>query len=536
MKTVKYIFVTGGVCSSLGKGIAASSIGALLESRGFLISMTKVDPYINVDAGTMSPFQHGEVFVTDDGAETDLDLGNYERFTNSNLSKKNSITTGQVYEEVIKRERKGDYLGRCVQVIPHITDEIKRRIKFSIEKDTDVSIIEIGGTVGDIESVPFLEAARQFITDVGKENVLYVHLTLIPKIKAADEFKTKPTQHSVQKLREIGIQPDILLCRIDGDMDVQMKKKISLFTNVEEEAVVDAVNINYSIYEVPLFYEKRNLTDVIIKKLKLKESKKDLKIWTSLVDSIYNPKYQLKIGVIGKYIELQDSYKSIYEALNHGGIKNNAKLEIVKIQSEKVDETNIAELVKDLDGVVVPGGFGDRGIDGMVTTAKYARENRKPYLGLCLGMQIMVIEYARNILKFKDANSTEFDIHTKYPVISLLEEQEGVDKKGGTMRLGANDSIVFKNTKLYEAYKAEKISERHRHRYEFNNQFKQDFIDKGLVIASTTDDGTLVESVEWNNHPFGVGVQFHPEFKSKPFSPHPLFSEFIKTVIKNKKD
>ena len=529
MKTIKYIFVTGGVCSSLGKGISSSSIGALLESRDFIISMTKIDPYINVDAGTMSPFQHGEVFVTDDGAETDLDLGNYERFTNASLSKRNSITTGQVYEEVIKRERKGDYLGRCVQVIPHITDEIKHRIKSSSEKDADISIIEIGGTVGDIESIPFLEAARQFITDVGKDNVLFIHLTLIPMVKA-DEFKTKPTQHSVQKLREIGIQPDILLCRIEGDMDMQMKKKISLFTNVEEEAVIDAVNIKHSIYEVPLHFEDRNLTDVIIRKLKLKESKKDLKIWRNLVETIKNPKHHLKIGVIGKYIELQDSYKSIYEALNHGGINNNAKLEFIRIQSEKVKDDNIAELVKGLDGILIPGGFGERGIDGMVTAARFARENKLPYLGLCLGMQIMVIEYARNVLDFKDANSTEFDTQTPYPVISLLEEQEGVDKKGG-----ANDSIIMKNTRLFSAYKTEKISERHRHRYEFNNSYKKTFIDKGLVIASTTDDGSLVESVEWNNHPFGVGVQFHPEFKSKPFSPHPLFSEFIKMVISSKK-
>lgn len=532
MKNVKYIFVSGGVCSSLGKGIASSSIGALLEARGFKISMTKIDPYINVDAGTMSPYQHGEVFVTDDGAETDLDLGNYERFTNTLLSRNNSITTGQVYEEVIKRERKGDYLGRCVQVIPHITDEIKRRIKNSINKDSDILIVEIGGTVGDIESVPFLEAVRQFIPDVGKDNVLYIHLTLIPKIKAADEFKTKPTQHSVQKLREIGIQPDILLCRIDGEMDIGMKKKIALFTNVEEEAVIDAINIKHSIYEVPLIYEDRKITDVILKKLKLESSTKDLRIWENLVTSIKNPKSEVKIAVVGKYIELQDAYKSIYEALSHGSFANEVKLKIIKIQSDDITEENVKETLKDMDGILVPGGFGDRGIQGKVITAKYARLNKIPYFGICLGMQIMVIEYARNVLGFKDANSTEFENKTEHPVISLLEEQEGIDKKGGTMRLGANDSLLIQNTRMFESYQIEKISERHRHRYEFNNLYKENFIEKGLVISATTDDGSLVESVEWQNHPFGVGVQFHPEFKSKPFNPHPLFKEFIRNCIK----
>jgi len=531
MKQVKYIFVTGGVCSSLGKGISASSIGALLESRGFNISMTKIDPYINVDAGTMSPYQHGEVFVTDDGAETDLDLGNYERFTNCNLTKNNSITTGQVYEEVIKRERKGDYLGRCVQVIPHITDEIKRRIKLSVDKESDVCIIEIGGTVGDIESVPFLEAARQFQTDVGKENVLYIHLTLIPKIKAADEFKTKPTQHSVQKLREIGIQPDILLCRIDGTMDHQMKKKISLFTNVEDEAVIDAINIKHSIYEVPLSYNDRKITEVILKKLHLQELKNDLSIWVNLINNIKNPKYNYKIAVVGKYIDLQDAYKSVYEALFHGSFANSVKLEIVKIQSDDVNEENIDSYLGKVDGILIPGGFGDRGIQGKIITAKYAREKKIPYLGLCLGMQIMVIEYARNVLKYKDANSTEVESKTSYPVISLLEEQEGVDNKGGTMRLGTNFSIIKPDTHLYKAYNSEKISERHRHRYEFNNQYKNDFIEKHLIISSTTEDEGLVEAVEWPNHPFGVGVQFHPEFKSKPFNPHPLFKNFIKAIV-----
>lgn len=534
MKNVKYIFVSGGVCSSLGKGIASSSIGALLEGCGYKISMIKIDPYINVDAGTMSPYQHGEVYVTDDGAETDLDLGNYERFTKTFLSKNNSITTGQVYEEVIKRERKGDYLGRCVQVIPHITDEIRKRIKSSGDKDTDISIIEIGGTVGDIESVPFLEAARQFITDVGRDNVIFVHLTLIPKINAADEFKTKPTQHSVQKLREIGIQPDILLCRIDGEMDQMMKKKISLFTNVEEEAVIESATVSLSVYEIPTLYDEKGLTKILLKKLRLpyENVKTNLKIWYDLVDKIRNPKHTSKIAVVGKYIELQDAYKSIYEALNHGGHGNSTKLEIIKIQSDNINESNVSEILKGVDGILVPGGFGDRGIEGKLLSAKYARENKVPFFGICLGMQVMVIEYARNILGLKDANSTELESKTPYPVVSLLEEQEGVDNKGGTMRLGAYESTAIEGTKFHTAYNKTKISERHRHRYEFNNKFREDFEKARLIISCETEEDNLVEAVEWPDHPFGVGVQFHPEFKSKPIEPHPLFKMFIKSTLK----
>ncbi len=531
MKT-KYIFVTGGVCSSLGKGIACSSIGAILEANKFKISMTKIDPYLNVDAGTMSPFQHGEVYVTDDGAETDLDLGNYERFTNVSLKKSNSITTGQVYNEVINRERKGDYLGKCVQVIPHITDEISRRIK-ETGKDTDVSIIEIGGTVGDIESIPFLEAARQFQIEIGKENVLYIHLTLIPKIKANDELKTKPTQHSVQKLREIGIQPDILLCRIDQEMSIPMKKKISLFTNVEEEAVISAVDITHSIYQVPISFNEKGLTLVLLKKLKLPVKNGNLHIWEKLIKIIKNPKYYKKIAVVGKYIDLNDSYKSIYEALSHGAIENNTKLEIVKIKSEDLTSVNIKSLLKNINGILIPGGFGERGIEGKILAAKYARENKIPYFGICLGMQIMVIEYARNILQFAKANSTEFDSQTPYPVISLLEEQEGIDYMGGTMRLGNYKSKVFTNSLIHSAYKKAAILERHRHRYEFNNNYKKQFINNGLKISCITDD-ILIEGVEWTNHPFGIGVQFHPEFKSKPFCAHPLFRDFIKASIKHK--
>jgi CTP synthase len=532
---MKYIFVTGGVCSSLGKGIAASSIGALLESRGFKISMTKIDPYLNVDAGTMSPFQHGEVFVTDDGAETDLDLGNYERFTNSPLSKLNSITTGQVYDEVIRRERRGDYLGRCVQVIPHITDEIKRRIiEVGLDSNIDISIIEVGGTVGDIESIPFLEAARQFINDMGREDVLFVHLTLVPTIAAAGEMKTKPTQHSVQKLREIGIQPDILLCRIEDDMEAGMKKKIALFTNVEEEAIIEAKDIANTIYEVPIAYDQHGLTEVILKKLKLKAAKSDLTIWENLVKTVMNPKGEVTIAVIGKYIQLQDSYKSIYEALGHGSIENQVKLNIRRIDSEDVTPKSVAGLLEGCDGVLVPGGFGDRGINGKVEATRYARENGIPFLGICLGMQIMVIEYSRNILKWKQANSTEFDEQTPYPVICLLEEQEGIDYKGGTMRLGEYKNKIVKDTNIHKAYGSDTLSERHRHRYEFNNFYRQIFIDNDMRITCTTTDGSLVEGVEWKNHPFGVGVQFHPEFKSKPFKAGPLFRQLIGAAVEKK--
>lgn len=532
----KYIFVTGGVCSSLGKGISSSSIGALLEACGFKIAMTKVDPYINVDAGTMSPYQHGEVFVTDDGAETDLDLGNYERFTTSQLTKRNSITTGQVYNEVISRERRGDYLGRCVQVIPHITDEIRRRIK-DVAKDADVTIIEIGGTVGDIESVPFLEAARQFITDVGKDNVIFVHLTLVPQIHAADEFKTKPTQHSVQKLREIGIQPDILLCRLEGHMPLAMKKKISLFTNVEEDAIIEATTVK-SIYEVPTIYDSKGMTDVLLRKLRIPTESvhKDLSIWQNLSDKIHNLNKSARIAVVGKYIELQDAYKSIYEALNHAGIANGAKLEVHKIQSDNITAENVDETLKDMDGILIPGGFGDRGVEGKILTAQYAREHKIPFFGICLGMQIMVIEYARNVLGLPKANSTECDTSTDAPVISLLEEQAGIDNKGGTMRLGSYDSVTKEGTLLRKAYGTQIISERHRHRYEFNNDYRQQFIDKGLIIAGVYEEENLVESVEWPDHPFGIGVQFHPEFKSKPFSPHPIFRDFIAAALANKED
>ncbi len=535
MKTSKYIFVTGGVCSSLGKGISSSSLGALLEACGFKIAMCKIDPYINVDAGTMSPYQHGEVFVTDDGAETDLDLGNYERFTTSQLSKKNSITTGQVYNEVISRERKGDYLGRCVQVIPHITDEIRKRIK-DVSKEADVTIIEVGGTVGDIESVPFLEAARQFITDVGKDNVIFVHLTLVPQIHAADEFKTKPTQHSVQKLRELGLQPDILLCRLEGHMPLDMKRKISLFTNVEEDAIIEATTVR-SIYEIPMIYDGKGMTDVLLRKLRIDQSEvhKDLSIWQKLSEKIHNPTTEVTIAVVGKYIELQDAYKSIYEALNHACINNAAKINLLKIQSDNITVDNVEETLAGVDGILIPGGFGDRGVEGKVLAAGYARAHNVPFFGICLGMQIMVIEYARYVLGLDKANSTEFDTATPYPVISLLVEQAGIDNKGGTMRLGSYDSVTKEGTLLRKCYGTEHIAERHRHRYEFNNDFRQQFIDNGLIISGLYEEEDLVEAVEWSNHVFGIGVQFHPEFKSKPFNPHPIFNGFIEAAIQNKK-
>jgi len=424
-------------------------------------------------------------------------------------------------------------------VIPYITDEIKRRIRQSLAKDTQIGIIEIGGTVGDIESIPFLEAARQFMYEVGKDNVLFIHLTLIPKINAADEFKTKPTQHSVQKLREIGIQPDIILCRIDGSMDILMKRKIALFTNVEEDSVIEASTIKSSIYEIPLLYHNQGFTKLILKKLKLlndnEELKIDLSIWEDLVYKIKNPKTKVRIAVVGKYVDLQDAYKSIYEALNHAAIANESKIEIVKIKSDHLTKENVSSMLSDIDGILVPGGFDERGIEGMIIAANFARENKIPYFGICLGMQIMVIEYARNVLGYKEANSTEFDATTPYPVISMLEEQIGVSAKGGTMRLGAIESRVFLNTHIYEAYKSEKISERHRHRYEFNNIYREEFKKNGLIIASITEEVDLIEAVEWPDHPFGVGVQFHPEFKSKPFSPSPIFVEFIKKSILNKK-
>ena len=533
----KFIFITGGVCSSLGKGIAASSLGCLLESRGFKVNIMKMDPYINIDPGTMSPYQHGEVYVTDDGAETDLDLGNYERFTSSNLTRLNSVTTGQIYSKVIEKERRGEYLGMTVQVIPHITNEIKGRIKLVAETDnSDFVIVEIGGTVGDIEGIPFLEAIRQFRLEFKKENSIFIHLTLIPVVGAAQEAKTKPTQHSVAKLREIGISPDIILCRIATELTKDMTSKISLFCDVEEQAVIAAKDISDTIYEVPLNLRSGGLDGIVLEKFGMDGRKGDLSKWEQIVDKLKSAKETLNIAVSGKYTELHDAYKSIYEALVHGAIENNVKLNIVKVKVENVTEENLEEIFRGIHGILVPGGFGERGIEGKILTAKHARTRRIPIFGICLGMQCMVIEFARNVLGLKNANSTEFDIETESPVISLMEEQNGLVNLGGTMRLGSQPALLKRGTNIHGAYGVERISERHRHRYEFTNRYREVMEENGLVISATSPDATLVEAVEYKNHLWGIGVQFHPEFKSKPVKAHELFREFIRHGLQYKKN
>lgn len=526
----KYIIVTGGVCSSLGKGISASALGCLLESRGLTIQMIKIDPYINVDAGTMSPYQHGEVYVTDDGAETDLDLGNYARFTGSSLSRANSITTGQVYQEVIQREREGRYLGRTVQVIPHITDRIKHRV-FAVGEgeDVDVTIVEIGGTVGDIESYPFIEAARQMVHELGHANVISVHVTLVP-VLPGDELKTKPTQHSVKEMRAIGIQPDVLLCRAPHVLDEGMRRKIALFTNVDPEAVFTAYDVD-TIYKVPIAFHEQGVDQYVINRLGLTCREAKLKPWEKMVKTLTSSSERLRIAVVGKYIDLQDSYKSVDEALYHGGISNSCRVELVKIDSEKLEkEGNFAEVFSDIDGILVPGGFGNRGVLGMIHTAQFAREHKIPYFGICLGMQIMVIEYARNVLGLEDADSSEFAPDSPDQVISLLEDQVDIQNYGGTMRLGTNQSLLKPGTLIHAAYGRDVIVERHRHRYEVSNSYRDQLQEKGLILAATTTDEKLVESVQWSDHPWGVGVQFHPEFKSQPTVPHPLFSGFIQAA------
>lgn len=533
----KYIFVTGGVISSLGKGIASASIGKLLESRGLKITLLKLDPYINVDPGTMNPYQHGEVYVTSDGAETDLDLGHYERFTNAKITKLNNATTGQIYNTVISRERRGDYLGKTIQVIPHITDEIKNRIKLLAghDKNVDVILIEIGGTVGDIESLPFLEAIRQMRNDIGKENTLYIHLTLIPFIKTAEEIKTKPTQHSVGTLREIGIQPDILLCRTEKSLSEDVKQKISLFCNVPKEAVIEAKDVK-TIYEIPLDFKRQKLDQIILKLLNLKHKDKDLVNWKKdVVNNILNPRHQVKIAIVGKYIQLQDAYKSIYESLTHAGIANSAKIELLKIDAETLEREDPVKVLKGIDGILVPGGFGYRGVEGKINAIKYARETNIPLLGLCLGVQCVVIEFARNVLGFKDANSTEFNKKTRHPVISLLEEQKKIKDLGGTMRLGSYPCKIKPGTKTYAAYKKLIISERHRHRYEFNNKYRKVFQEHGLNFVGIYPKKNLVEIVEITTHPFFVAVQFHPEFQSKPDCAHPLFRDFVKAAVTSEK-
>ena len=532
----KYVFVTGGVVSSLGKGLAAASIGCLLESRGLRVNLMKFDPYLNVDPGTMSPFQHGEVFVTDDGAETDLDLGHYERFTHAHLSRDNNLTTGRIYEQIITKERRGDYLGKTVQVIPHVTNEIKNAMR-KVAADTDVTLVEIGGTVGDIESLPFLEAIRQMRQELGRENTVFVHVTLVPWIAAAQELKTKPTQHSVKELLSIGIQPDILLCRTDRFLSREMKSKIGLFCNVQEQAVVTAKDVA-SIYEVPLVFAQENVDALVLKYLHLEAGEAKLERWSELVERCYHPKDEVSIGIVGKYVEYEDSYKSLKEALVHGALAHNLKLRVTWIEAEGL-EANDAEdrsyeaQLEGFDGILVPGGFGKRGIEGMLNAIRYARENSVPYFGICLGMQTACIEFARNVCGLKDANSSEFDPATPHRVIYKLRELTGVEEMGGTMRLGAWPCTLQPDSIAARAYGATEISERHRHRYEFNREYEPLLTGAGLRITGTTPDATYVEIVEIPGHPYFLGCQFHPEFKSKPLEPHPLFREFVRASYDN---
>ncbi|MCX5686205.1 MAG: CTP synthase [Candidatus Omnitrophica bacterium] len=529
----KYIFVTGGVVSSLGKGITSASIGKLLESKGLKVTLIKCDPYINVDPGTMNPYQHGEVYVLDDGAETDLDLGHYERFTNAKLTRDNNITTGKIYYSVITKERRGDYLGKTVQIIPHITDEIKNSIKKVAEnRKVDVIIVEIGGTVGDIESLPFLEAIRQLRLEVGRDYAINVHVTLVPYIKSAGEIKTKPTQHSVGTLREIGIIPDIIICRTEKNLSAEIKAKIALFCSVDNEAVIQAIDVE-SIYEVPLCLKKENLDKLIMRLLNMKCEDGGLTEWeNSTIKRLKFPSREVEIAVVGKYIALQDAYKSIYEALVHGAIVNNAKLIIRKVDSENIEKDGAKSHMEGVGGILVPGGFGSRGIEGKIKAIQYARENKIPYLGLCLGMQTAIVEFARNVCGMKGANSTEFDKRTRFPVISLLEEQKRVSAKGATMRLGAYECALKKSTKAHQVYKKIRIYERHRHRYEFNNKYRAAFERKGIVFSGIYPKKDLVEIIELKDHPWFMACQFHPEFKSKPDKAHPLFREFIKAALK----
>jgi len=530
----KYIFVTGGVVSSLGKGLAAASIGCLLESRGLKVNLMKFDPYLNVDPGTMSPFQHGEVFVTDDGAETDLDLGHNERFTHAKLSRDNNWTTGRIYEQIIAKERRGDYLGKTVQVIPHVTNEIKAAMK-KVAQDVDVAIVEIGGTVGDIESLPFMEAIRQMRQELGREDTLFVHVTLVPFIAAAQELKTKPTQHSVKELLSIGIQPDILLCRTDRFLAKDLKSKIALFCNVQEEAVITAKDVA-SVYEVPLVFANEGVDTLVLKYLHMEAKDRDLSRWEDIVHRVYNPKDTVTIGIVGKYVEYEDSYKSLKEALVHGALAHNLKLQLNWIEAEGLEagegNSNNAQL-EGYDGILVPGGFGKRGIEGMLIAIRYARENKVPYFGICLGMQTACVEFARNVVGLAEANSSEFDPATPHRVIYKLRELRGVEELGGTMRLGAWTCKIEPDTLAYQIYGKLEISERHRHRYEFNREYEEPMVAAGLRISGSTPDGTYVEMVELPDHPHFIGCQFHPEFKSKPLEPHPLFSTFIAAAYKH---
>jgi CTP synthase len=530
-RRTKFIFVTGGVVSSLGKGLASASVGALLEARGLRVTLQKLDPYINVDPGTMNPLQHGEVFVTDDGAETDLDLGHYERFTSERMSRKNNCTTGQVYDAVISKERRGDYLGATVQVIPHITDEIKSRVK-AAAKGFDVAIVEVGGTVGDIESLPFLEAIRQIRIDVGARNVLYIHLTLAPFLATAGELKTKPTQHSVKELRAIGIQPDILLCRTDRFLPPKIKQKIALFTNVEQEAVITAKDVE-SVYEVPLMLHEEGLDGKIIEKLEIWTAQPRLDRWEEILQTIRHPSAEVTVGVVGKYVEVTDSYKSLNEALVHGGLPHGAHVTVRHVDSEELEkEESVDDALRDVDAILVPGGFGGRGVKGKIAAIKYAREEKVPYFGICYGLHWAVVEFALNVCGLKGADSTECDPETEHPVIALMPDQVNVDQFGGTMRLGAYPAKLQGGSLACLAYRSREVSERHRHRYEFNNDYRERLGLQGMVFSGVSPDDRLVEIIELRDHPWFVGCQFHPEFKSRPFAPHPLFKDFIGAALK----
>lgn len=539
----KFIFVTGGVLSSLGKGLAAASIGALMESRGLKVTFQKLDPYINVDPGTMNPFQHGEVYVTDDGAETDLDLGHYERFGSTTMGEENNYTSGKIYYSVILKERHGDYLGGTVQVVPHITDEIKRAI-LSVADRYDIVIVEVGGTIGDIEGLPFLEAVRQFRLDIGKENAIYVHLTLVPYIKTAGELKTKPTQHSVKALREIGIQPDILLCRTDRFLPPELKRKVSLFCNVDEDAVITAKDVE-TVYEVPLVFHREGLDEKIVKLLNIWTREPRLEAWEELVYKIKHPNDEVKIGIVGKYTSLKESYKSLHEALTHGGVANDCRVLLKYIEAEEIEENGADLFLKDVDGVLVPGGFGKRATLGKIMTIEYSRKNMIPFFGICLGMQLATVEFARNVVGLNEADSTEFSPDIAHPVIYFMKEwydsrrnkvqiRDEYTDKGGTMRLGAYPCILKRGTLAHSAYKQDEISERHRHRYEFNNKYRKPFLENGMVISGLSPDEELVEIIELKDHPWFLGCQFHPEFKSHLMSPHPLFSSFIKAALEYK--
>jgi len=531
----KFIFITGGVLSSLGKGVTSASIGTILEEMGYKITFLKLDPYLNIDPGTMNPYQHGEVYVTEDGGETDLDLGHYERFTNVVLSKKNNMTAGKLYFRLLEKERKGEFLGATVQLVPHFTNEIIKSIEDIISDDVDIALVEIGGTVGDMESLPFLEAIRQLALKLGKENALFIHLTYVPYVKVAGELKTKPSQHSVRELRAIGIQPDILICRAERPLPKNIKNKLALFTNVNENSVFSAPDVD-TIYRLPLYLKEEKLDKVIAKHLNLEYREPDLTDWENIVNTLTSLKESVDIAIVGKYIELKDAYKSIIEAFTHSQIVNKVKVNLKWVNSDELTEQNIKERLKEVDGILVPGGFGERGIEGKILTAKYARENNIPYFGICLGMQVAVIEFARNVAGLKEAHSTEFDKNTPYPVIDLMPEQKEVDAKGGTMRLGAYRCVLKEGTKAKEIYKKSEIYERHRHRYEFNPEYRPILEKKGLVVSGVYEERNLAEIIELPNHRWFIACQFHPEFKSKPLNPHPLFVDFVKASIKYKNE